>query len=123
MNTADRSIRGIDTALRRRFDIFDCPPDRHILELHYDHDLRPNHNLIGDSLYDGFEKLNEFLSSELDKGYAIGHSFFMKKVMDPQVLQDVWELQVEPILREYFYDRPDMQDSVYELSEYFGSNY
>ena len=31
MNTADRSIRSLDIAMRRRFDVFDCPPDAGIL--------------------------------------------------------------------------------------------
>jgi 5-methylcytosine-specific restriction enzyme B len=35
MNTADRSIRSVDAALRRRFDIFDCPPRLDVLDNYY----------------------------------------------------------------------------------------
>ena len=72
MNTADRSIRNIDAALRRRFEVFECEPNARILAEYY----RVNTNEVVD-LIDGFERLNERLGAELDRYHTIGHSFFM----------------------------------------------
>jgi len=105
MNTADRSIRSIDVALRRRFDVFECPPDRGILERFYENGH--GNNRIS-SLYDGFDKLNERLESELDRHHTIGHTFFMAKDLTPERLQKIWDRKLGPLIDEYFFDQPDI---------------
>jgi 5-methylcytosine-specific restriction endonuclease McrBC GTP-binding regulatory subunit McrB len=105
MNTADRSIRSLDIALRRRFDVFECPPDPEILARFYDGP--GNQNDIPD-LIAGFTKLNEALEKELDRHHTIGHAFFMAKTMTPQRLGRVWDHKIGPLIEEYFFDRPDL---------------
>ena len=104
MNTADRSIRSIDVALRRRFEIFDCPPDRRILERFYDEVGR--NEVAG--LVDGFDRLNEVLTTQLDRHHAVGHTFFMDDEMTTQRLRRVWMRQIGPLIEEYFFDQPDV---------------
>ena len=79
MNTADRSIRSIDIALRRRFDVFECPPDPEILARFYD---GPENQNDVPTCSTGFDKLNEALEKELDRHHTIGHTFFMAKTDD-----------------------------------------
>jgi 5-methylcytosine-specific restriction protein B len=55
MNTADRSIRSLDIALRRRFDVFECPPSSDILRRWY---AAPGHTSDLADLVGGFERLN-----------------------------------------------------------------
>ena len=81
MNTADRSIRSIDVALRRRFDVFECPPDRQILESYF----ASRTNTVPD-LFDGFEALNAALTEHLDRHHTIGHTFLMADPMTPDEL-------------------------------------
>lgn len=73
MNTADRSIRAIDIALRRRFEVFECPPESSILTKYYASD---NTNEVPD-LVEGFEALNTELEGQLDRHHTIGQTFFM----------------------------------------------
>jgi len=103
MNTADRSIRSIDTALRRRFDIFECQPDSEILRRFY----ATHENAIGD-LVSGFEKLNEALRQKLDRHHLIGHTFFMADSMTPVRLRRTWDHKIQPLIEEYFFDQPDV---------------
>ena len=105
MNTADRSIRSIDSAMRRRFEIFFCRPDTELLQQWYE---RPdNTNAIPD-LFTGLDALNTRLEAEFDEHHLVGHTFFMKPAMDRRVLHAVWERQVHPLIGEYFFDRPDI---------------
>jgi 5-methylcytosine-specific restriction enzyme B len=103
MNTADRSIRSIDVALRRRFDVFELGPDPEILRKHYANG-RPS--LIG--LVDGFIRLNQALETELDRHHMIGHTFFMREQMDAPTLRQIWARRVYPLIEEFFFDQPEL---------------
>ncbi len=104
MNTADRSVRSIDTALRRRFEIFKCQPNSDILDSHYEKGNQTE--VVG--LGEGLRKLNDALESQLDRHHTIGHSFFMEPRFGYEDLRRAWELQIEPLLEEYFFDQPDI---------------
>jgi hypothetical protein len=115
MNTADRSIRSIDIALRRRFEVFDCPPSRSILERFY----QTATNQVPD-LFDGFDHLNRRLQELLDRHHTIGHSFFMADPMTAQRLRAVWRRQLAPLLEEYFFDQPDIAATL-QVQEFWPS--
>lgn len=103
MNTADRSIRSVDTALRRRFDLFECPPRPEILERYYD---REENLSEVDDLVDGFQTLNDKLRSHIDDHHTVGHSFFMRSTYTANDLRRTWHRQILPLLGEYFFDQP-----------------
>ncbi|MGA5541277.1 McrB family protein [Mycobacterium sp. NPDC051198] len=103
MNTADRSIRSVDTALRRRFDIFECAPRAEILERYYDRE--ENLSDIED-LVEGFQSLNDKLRSHIDEHHTVGHSFFMRSTYTANDLRRTWHRQILPLLGEYFFDQP-----------------
>lgn len=89
MNSADKSISLIDTALRRRFDFVEYEPNAALIA---DADLRKI--LI---------KLNEGISSELGStDLLIGHSYFMNKTLED--LCDIMNRNIIPLLYEYFFD-------------------
>ena len=115
MNTADRSIRSIDTALRRRFDIFECPPSRRLLERWFQ-----RHDYDVPDLLDGFERLNESLGDQLGRHYLIGHTFLMRSPMTPRRLQEIWTRQLFPLIEEYFFDQPDLA-AAYVLAKFWPS--
>jgi 5-methylcytosine-specific restriction endonuclease McrBC GTP-binding regulatory subunit McrB len=105
MNTADRSIRSIDIALRRRFDVFECQPDAKILQRYY----ASRENDVTD-LIPGFEKLNEELRKHLDRHHVIGHAFLMADPMSPERLRHIWRHKIGPLIEEYFFDQSDIAD-------------
>jgi 5-methylcytosine-specific restriction protein B len=107
MNTADRSIRSIDIALRRRFDVIECPPDVQILQRFYQQGRGVNQVT---SLYEGLERLNERLRASLDRHHTIGHTFFMASELTSALLKKVWKRKLGPLIEEYFFDRPDFAD-------------
>lgn len=104
MNTADRSIRSIDAAVRRRFQVFDFPPRASVLRQFYE---RVDNEV--DGLVDGFEELNEKLTALLDRHHTIGHTFLMDlRGMTPSRLRQIWDRQVFPLIEEYLFDQPDL---------------
>ena len=116
MNTADRNIKNLDVALRRRFDFFSLQPDESVLRGHYS---SGNVNDLGEGLYSGFTDLNRQILEDLgEPGYAIGHSYLMHGYMDRQLLESIWARQIFPLLEDYFSDRPELLSS-YELDVFW----
>lgn len=98
MNTADRSIALLDTALRRRFEFVEMMPDSEYLK---DKKISDSRNTIElDRLLESMNNRIEFL---LDREHTIGHSYFM----DVESIEDlckVFKNKIIPLLQEYFYD-------------------
>ena len=97
MNTADRSIALIDTALRRRFSFIGMQPDP---------------TLLIDVLVDGIDieemlnTLNKRITVLLDIEHTIGHSYLLPLIDDPSLkkLANIFRFKIIPLLQEYFYD-------------------
>ena len=92
MNTADRSIALMDTALRRRFDFVEMMPEYNNLNEVADID-------IGKML----KTINERIEYLYDKDHTIGHAYFIN-VSDLKTLANVFKNKILPLLQEYFYD-------------------
>jgi MoxR-like ATPase len=118
MNTADRSIRSVDTALRRRFDMFECPPRPEILDAYYSR--AGNHSEVS-GLAEGLRKLNDTLTQHIDRHHTIGHTFFMEKSLTQNELRRTWRRQIGPLIDEYFFDQPDLVQQ-FELTMFWPSH-
>ena len=107
MNTADRGIALLDIALRRRFAFVELTPVPALLSGAAVHS--PGYEVALDALLSG---LNSRLRRHLGPDYEIGHSYLLKVKIAPvdrqvEVLDFVWNNQILPLLREYFYSQPD----------------
>ena len=95
MNTADRSIQQLDTALRRRFTFVEMTPD-------------PEHKLISEDV-EGvncrqmLRAMNERISVLLDREHQIGHTYLLN-AKDLDDLSGRFRNRIFPLLQEYFYD-------------------
>jgi|GEM_PF-5869461 len=100
MNTADRSVEALDTALRRRFTFEEMRPDSSLL-VKRGEDVQ----VKGISLRVLLDKINERITYLLDSDHAIGHSYFYSiNEDDVAVLRNVIDNKILPLLREYFYN-------------------
>ena len=95
MNTADRSILLLDTALRRRFDFVEMMPDP-------DHP-RIEADVAGIDLRKMLRTINTRISLLLDRERQIGHTYLFD-VRDIDTLADRFRTAILPLLQEYFYD-------------------
>ncbi|MDX4037295.1 McrB family protein [Aliarcobacter skirrowii] len=101
MNTADRSIALMDTALRRRFHFEEMMPNSSLLE-----------NLVVDGIK--IDKLLETINKRVeylyDRDHTIGHAYFMSlenletKEDKKAELENIFRNKIIPLLQEYFYD-------------------
>lgn len=115
MNSADKSIRAVDAAFRRRFDFFKVKPDSSILRAHF----KSKPNSLGEELFRGFEALNRRLLSDIgESGYEVGHSYFMVDEMSPIALNRLWERQLFPLIEDYFAGQESVLSS-YQIREFW----
>ncbi len=93
MNTADRSVESLDTALRRRFSFVE---------------MKPNPEILLDSEYQDvdlkklLETINQRIEVLIDKDHQIGHSYFIG-IENLDDLKLVFKDKIIPLLEEYFY--------------------
>jgi 5-methylcytosine-specific restriction endonuclease McrBC GTP-binding regulatory subunit McrB len=98
MNTADRSIESLDTALRRRFSFTEMSPDPKLIES----EGKSKGNIEGVDLVLMLQKINERIEKLIDKDHKIGHSYFLE-VSTIKDLKLVFKDKVIPLLEEYFF--------------------
>lgn len=97
MNTADRSIAAIDTALRRRFRFKEMMPDPDILK---------GINVEDISIADMLSRMNKRIAVLYDRKHTIGHAYFLPLRENPTLdqLAEIFENAIVPLLQEYFYE-------------------
>jgi 5-methylcytosine-specific restriction protein B len=93
MNTADRSVEALDTALRRRFDFIHLQPQAEILT------SKIERLELGSML----AYINKRLEVLLDRDHTIGHAWFWN-VSNLEALKTVFKNKILPLLQEYFYN-------------------
>jgi 5-methylcytosine-specific restriction protein B len=95
MNTADRSVEALDTALRRRFSFSEIMPNPELLK-----EIEFN----GFNLAEVLKTINKRIEVLLDRDHTIGHSYFLKiRNGDVGSLKSVFKNNIFPLLQEYFY--------------------
>jgi 5-methylcytosine-specific restriction protein B len=92
MNTADRSVEALDTALRRRFSFHELAPQPQLLRA----------DVEGIDLARLLAALNERLETLLDRDHRLGHAWLLP-VRDLAGLRAAFSQKIIPQLQEYFY--------------------
>ena len=93
MNTADRSIALLDTALRRRFTFKEYMPDVSKISVDVD----------GINVGRFLDVINKRVEYLFDRDHTIGHAYFMKDNLTFEDLVLIMKNKIIPLLKEYFY--------------------
>jgi 5-methylcytosine-specific restriction protein B len=93
MNTADRSVEALDTALRRRFTFSEKGPEPETLSA----------TIEGIDLRALLSTINSRLEILIDRDHTLGHAWFIKvKKLDE--LRTVFAQKIIPLLKEFFFN-------------------
>ena len=97
MNSSDRSLTGLDIALRRRFTFIEMPPKPELLT---------GVEVKGLDIRKLLEVINQRIEVLLDRDHCIGHANFMTLQKDPSLtnLAQIFKQKIIPQLQEYFFD-------------------
>lgn len=98
MNTADRSIAVLDTALRRRFIFKEIEPNIEVIK-------KENQFIEDLDLSILLNNINERITKKIDRDHRLGHSYFLETFSIAN-FRIVWYYQIIPLLMEYFYNDP-----------------
>jgi len=105
MNTADRSLVYIDSALRRRFEFIEIEPNYDLLK-----------EIDGINLSKLLKEINNNIENYYDKDHILGHSYFLK-VKSKEDIERVFKKQIIPLLNEYFYEDVCMLERFLDCEE------
>ena len=103
MNTADRSIALLDTALRRRFDFIELMPEPY--------HPRISGDIEGVDCQKLLDAINQRIRVLHDREHQIGHTYFMD-IDGMATLAKTFKNKIIPLLQEYFYDNWEKIDLV-----------
>lgn len=97
MNTSDRSLTGLDIALRRRFVFKEMPPRP---------DLLAAANVESISIQALLTVMNQRIEALLDREHCLGHAYFLPLLKQNSLvcLARIFKHQVLPLLKEYFFE-------------------
>lgn len=116
MNTADRSLALLDTALRRRFDFVPLLPDTRAEKISNEPCSAPLAGLIVTTpageidVRRMLERINERIEVLYDREHCIGHAYFthLRSTMDGaqrfEALSNTFRNRILPLLEEYFFE-------------------
>ena len=113
MNTADRSLALIDYALRRRFSFISLEPQYDLVKR-----LVTSYEVDIDLLINNFVQLNREISANtaLGSDFQIGHSYLLRhRELTRVTLAQVWRYDIEPLLREYYFDAQEQLPRLRDL--------
>jgi 5-methylcytosine-specific restriction protein B len=101
MNTADRSLAGLDIALRRRFAFKELPPRPKRLD-----GIVVKHGDMEVPVGALLRAMNERIAFLLDRDHCIGHAYFLPLEKNPSLneLSFIFREQILPLLQEYFFE-------------------
>ncbi|ONG41382.1 hypothetical protein BKE30_04880 [Alkanindiges hydrocarboniclasticus] len=97
MNSSDRSLTGLDIALRRRFTFIEMPPKPELLD---------HISVDGLNISELLKVINQRIQVLLDRDHCLGHANFMslKEQSTLEHLASIFKQKIIPQLQEYFFD-------------------
>ncbi|SFK10702.1 5-methylcytosine-specific restriction enzyme B [Desulfomicrobium apsheronum] len=104
MNTADRSLALVDTALRRRFEFIEIMPEPSVLA-----SASVSHNGVDINIEQMLRMLNKRIEALYDRDHTVGHAYFCRLIKVPAQdrfaeLKIVFKNKIIPLLGEYFFE-------------------